>query len=161
LKGGINTYGYVGANPTMYVDPDGLEYGAAYGVVTRADGWRPPGPAGSVRSDVKAYLCNLIEQCKGNVKCIFNRANADRKRNRPESWNNSTYREAENWAYTAGWNGWQNTGAAIGFWQLHKHLPGMKTTPPSMDAWLAGLEGRNHFGDSPADLAKWCDPCGK
>jgi hypothetical protein len=149
----------VGSNPVQNIDQFGLEYGAAYAATARADGWRPPGLAGTVRPEVKAYLCRLMEECSGDLKCVFRRTNEDRKQNRPQSWYNARYREAENWAYAAGWSVWQTSALAIGAWQIHTYLPMTKTTPPSADAWTAGLEGRNHQGSTPAELKKWCSGC--
>jgi len=41
LTGGTNTYVYVGGNPLSYVDPFGLETGAAYAAIYRGDGGVP------------------------------------------------------------------------------------------------------------------------
>jgi RHS repeat-associated protein len=66
LLGGLNTYSYVAGAPLTHVDPKGLEYGAAFGVVnrwTKGPYWNldpgpfcscpkvPPGPPGSSCDD--------------------------------------------------------------------------------------------------------------
>lgn len=167
LDGGINTYAYVDADPVGRIDPMGLESGAAYREELRQMGWRPPeGPnsAGLVRPEVKAYLCKLIDQCSGDMHCVWNRANRARKSDvRNRSWYNDTWREAENWAYTAGWNSWQSWPISI---HLHEVLkfpnyvaPVIRTTLPSADAWSAGLAGRAHYGQTAEQLKEWCNGC--
>jgi RHS repeat-associated protein len=158
LRGGINTYAYVGGNPISNIDPRGLETGAAMASISRAEGLVPPGPPGYVSSEVKAYLCKYISDCKGNLQCVWQKTNADR--HRKNSWGIPTYRQGENWAYAAGWNEWQSWPISIDLHQLLKYIPGLNTTPASFDAWLAGMEGRFHQQDTPADLNKWCNGCG-
>jgi RHS repeat-associated protein len=163
LDGGINTFAYAGGDTIAKIDPLGLEYGWAYSTDLRHMGWRPPtepNSMGLVRPEVKAYLCKQIELCNGNLKCVFWRANEARKSDlKNRSWYNDTWREAENWAMTAAWNGWQSWPIFIDLHQVLKYVPFRRTTPPSAAAWSAGYSGRAHFGQTPEQLKEWCDGC--
>src|SRR5262249_11901913 len=147
-----------GSTPTMTVDPRGLEMGAAFHAVETWSGWHQPGTAGYVRPAVKSYICAQLLACQWNVQCAWRRIRDERIAN---GWANSPYREAENWAYAAGWGDWQQWDVSIDFWALHKYLPFMHTTPPSFDAWAAAMEGKQHYGSGPAALDKWCNGCSK
>lgn len=159
--GSYSPYAYAAGNPIGQVDPLGL---ASAADEMRAMGPMPP-PVGAVRPETKAYICKLIDSCQGDLKCVFRRTNTQRKSNMPSSWPNPVWREAENWAYAAGWNSWETLGetSSLGVmsWQITKYIPGNKGTPPSMDAYMAGMEGLLHQGNSPADLKKWCNGCSK
>jgi len=61
LQGGSSTYGYVGGNPLIYVDPLGLEQGIAFNAIFHGDGGIPQ------TSGLGNHYYNLwIPLCAGN-----------------------------------------------------------------------------------------------
>ena len=138
LNGGSNLYAYANGDPVNYNDPTGL--------------------LGSLNPKTKDYICELIAQCAGNLQCVWQKADRQRLN---DGWNNPVYRDAENWAYAAGFPGPETTPVPIWLHQVWKKVWPYNTTPYSQDALNAGLEGENHQNESPADLKKWCDGCTK
>jgi RHS repeat-associated protein len=174
--GSYSTYAYAAGNPISNVDPMGLESGAAMAALSRAEGFQAPGPPGYISPEVKSYLCNLINECKGDFACVFNRANADRRGGTPTNpitWNDPTLRNAENFATAAapGTVGYpygfaSHNQAAILFYQNVVKpdiypLMNMPTTPVSVDALEAGMAGSYWYSKSAADALKWCNECSK
>ena len=131
-------YAYANGDPVNYNDPTGL--------------------LGSLNPKTKDYICELIAQCAGNLQCVWQKADRQRLN---DGWNNPVYRDAENWAYAAGFPGPETTPVPIWLHQVWKKVWPYNTTPYSQDALNAGLEGENHQNESPADLKKWCDGCTK
>ena len=157
LAAGVNTYIYAMDNPLRYSDPTGMASAVSE---AQAMGLLDP-PPDWIRPEVKAYICKLnSRRCHGDLQCIFWFVNFVRNSNKPQSWYDPTLREAENWAYAAGWEGLDNPQtwyAGIMYWQLHKlWTRDGSTSPFSWDALLAGLDGKSHASDSPEMLEKWC-----
>jgi len=162
--GSLSTYAPLGENPISNIDPTGLELLCGSNYCGSDIPAYAPTPAADVTPEVKAYLCKLINDCKGNKYCIYRRTLADRRGKSSDgssNWLNPLYRQAENFAYAEAWDTWQNWYVFIYGWQLHKFLPFMQTSPFSQDALNAGLAGKSHQDDSPQDLAQWCNDCGK
>ena len=164
LRAGINTYTYVSDDPVNGADPLGLE-----GPNT---GWRgsvtDAAPYGSVRPDVRVYLCQKIQECGGDTNCLYNRINRERlgaapgQPANPKTWNDPVLRDAENFAAAASpdampFSSVTATPAGIGLYQyvikpgLYT-MVGKATTPVSNDAYLAGLLGQHWQGLIPAQV---------
>jgi RHS repeat-associated protein len=154
LRGGLNTYTYANVNPLSNMDPQGLEYGAAYAADLRSLGWKPrPAELRHIRPEVKAYLCQLIRETDGKIKMVHRMSLAERKGDLPDSWQDPLMHDAENWAYAAAWGpNWFDITA----YQLSKPFRS-HTTEWSIRAWLAGLGGRRFQNATPAQLLEWCD----
>jgi len=157
LTGGLNTYSYVMDTPIMDMDPDGLEAISHLYLHSPA-----PEPRYFVQPNAKSYLCDLINGCNGDPKCVYKATKALRDSNKPSSWYVPTIRQAENWAYAMAYPGLiQTSTPAILYWQFHK-IGGdrNKTSPFSWEALWAGLDGNSHQYDTPEDLKSWCkDGC--
>jgi hypothetical protein len=141
-------------SPVDYLDSDGLE---AVSYLLH----HPSPPPDQLTPETKAYLCKYINLYKGDVKRVWKQSDDDRKRDLSHgSWYESTTREAENWSLAAGWDDITTTPVAITVYALHKVIPGTKTTPFSMNAWTAGLYGRDFQHKTPDQLMRWCNDCG-
>jgi len=98
-----STYSYVNHTPMMEYDADGLE---AVSYMMQHDG-RPhtePPPPG-VTPQAKALICKAINQCSGDMGCVFRHLNRDRKNRQypggpidPNKWNAPDLRDAEDFA---------------------------------------------------------------
>jgi uncharacterized protein RhaS with RHS repeats len=165
LAGGINTYAYVKGDAVSSTDP--------YGLVSIEDEWsyvqsiQPPStPIGSISPETKAYLCKLLNQTKGQFQAAWILADAQRKSDLPASWSNPNWQEAENWLYSAGWPPswnpltWQTTDVGIALHQLGKYVYPIGHSAPSMAAYLAGMDARQHRYQAPKNVLKWCNACG-
>ncbi len=142
LRGGVNTYLYVGGDPVRGSDSLGL-----------CDNCVP-------RRAVVAWICQLLsvndfDARKASVTA-YNMRTADNGNN-----DNPIWREGENWLTAAAWDRWYDPQAYvmnIYLWQYFKYLPGAKE-PFSQDALNAGLDGHKHAKASKKDLKKWCQDC--
>jgi uncharacterized protein RhaS with RHS repeats len=65
LEGGLNTYAYAEGNPLSNTDPLGLESGAAYSTVYRADGGRPS----QIQLDLYSFMRNAHLYRNENNSC--------------------------------------------------------------------------------------------
>ena len=151
LRGGINTYAYVGGSPLNGWDPLGL--------CDEKDNCVP-------RPEVIAWICQVV-LANSNVDFDVRRAasaayglrEAEGGKN-----DNPIWREGENWLTSAAFNGWLDGQAYvlnIYIWQYAKYLPISKESF-SQDALNAGLDGHKHANrSSKDDLKKWCHDCGK
>ena len=171
--GSYSPYTYTNGNPINEVDPSGLESGAAYAALMRADGFQLPGPPGYVSPEVKAYLCKLINECKGDLTCVFNKANAERRGGtaNPKTWNDPFLRNVENFATAAAhgttpYGYTSHTPEAIVIYQyvIKPYIYpifNIPSSPVSDEAAQAGIAGSNLYSRSSAEALKWCNDCGK
>jgi len=122
---------------------------------------RKPAPKKPIRS--KSYICKTLAASGFDVLKAWGIANADRKslnNSGKTNWNNPIYREGENWLTAASGDfyapfAWS---AQVYIHQYIKYVPiGGGTTPFSQDALDAGLDGTDHYGETPSDLKAWCN----
>jgi len=160
LQGGGNTYTYAQDAPTMTYDPDGQD-AIAYMMqhpLGLGDGpsWLSPA--------VKSLICKTINDCAGNMNCVFNTLNKARRKN----WFDPVLRQAENFAtaaaddsvtgYPLSWAAHNSLGV---WWYQYQTKPAMirnhaPTTPVSDDAYAAGIAGVYFHGLDPSVAQKWC-----
>jgi RHS repeat-associated protein len=173
LKGGINTFTYVGGDPATQVDPQGLEHGWAFATDLKHMGWSPP-PQGPphLPAELKAYICRVLEECGYGLVCMRNKVNKERLgRERPDApanpktWNDPILRQAENFGVAAAptspiYRHTTHSRTGITAYQfVYKPIArglGGKTSEPSSDAWRAGLAGAYWYGRNPDELRSWC-----
>jgi RHS repeat-associated protein len=172
LGGGINSYAYVNDAPTMEYDADGLE------AVSYLIHHGPPVesvPPPFLPPEIKKALCKVINDCSGNMNCVYRTLNSDRRdplwpggppNPDGKAWNDPILRQAENFAtaaadnsvdYTMSW-GAHNTP---GIWSYQYVLKRLKhdTTPVSDDAYQAGNAGAYFYKRPPSEALKWCNSC--
>jgi len=105
----------------------------------------------------KSYICRKLSNNGYNVSDAFNEANDDRHAvvNGVSNWsNNDIMREGENFLFAArdGVDPFAITGR-----QIAKVFRGAwSTTPISFEAWKAGMQGSQHYGDTPKQWQDWC-----
>ncbi|NQD35999.1 hypothetical protein HPT27_03120 [Permianibacter sp. IMCC34836] len=126
LAGGLNTYAYVSNNPISFIDPLGLlEEGAT------------------------SAMCGFMDKANGDAFVAFGYANSARKENGAESWNNPSLRDAENYLYAYSAVAAYGDNPAVVEMGVNFHaalkplgrLFGVKTSPYSLSAHAAGMEG--------------------
>ncbi len=161
LEGGLNTYGYAGAQPLRFVDPEGLNFAAEMAPGGDVPGDFPPRPLSDA---AKANVCFLLRACRYDTKCAYWAANFYRKDDSGRgdgrnNWHNPELRQSENFLLTAAYPGWKSSAPAVYGWQFQKLIPGKKTTKFSMDALIAGMGGVYRQDWKPHDWQRWCDDC--
>jgi hypothetical protein len=154
-------YTYVRGNPISNVDPYGL---ASAADEARAMGLLPQQPyipySPRVTDQAKAYICKKLAAYGWNQNKAFVAAYNERMQ---EGWMNPTHEDGENWLdASSNWpwyDSYQNNYDAIVLYQNLKRWFPISKTPYSLPALEAGLDGRLHQSDTPADLKKWCHSC--
>ena len=184
LDGGINLFSYVGGSPLARADLRGLEYGAVYAAEYRQLVKYGPGihigpPV--LGSELQALLCKFIRQHKGNFDSVFTDLNNARRGYvpqglppNPDTWNDPLLRNAENFAAAAAphsgidYGGMGHNYVGITAYQfilkpIIYPVVGKRTTPFSISAWSAGIDGSWWYGrnDTAARALKWCGECGE
>jgi hypothetical protein len=165
----------------MEYDSDGLE---AVSYMMQHDGRpHPEPPPPGVTPQVKAIICKAINDCNGDMDCVFRGLNRDRKNRRypggpidPKKWNDPDLRDAENFATAAASNSYGIYGLPGYPWVAHSEWGifeyqylvkpfgsaiGRRSTPVSDAAYSAGVAGLDLYQKGPSAAQQWCHDCTK
>ncbi len=159
LKGGMNGYDYVRSIPLRAFDPNGLEawQGCSDGSVAPVGAcpYGPPDPNNCPNKDV---ACKLLKKRGYNPFGAFGEANSNRKQG---NWDDPIYRPLENFFYAAS----SDVSGVDVFAHQYIVKPLLwlagKSTPPSLCAFRAGLDGVAKQGWSTGQWKEWCGDCDK